>query len=334
MAKWILSCKELNGRILVSRLPKTIPPALPGGNPEPGIPSLWVDVGPGLRPSIQHYPQGGANDFLLMFDYLSHLVTRRIQDIDATWPPASVNPIGNVSPFQVTLAEDAIAAKLYSTSGGTHPVSTHFNPVILLAELLMYNAITDTYSVLIKSDPSFFPEKPAGVTPFYRVYRRPLAGGPWTMRMDWNAALNFTDTQLGGPFQFQYTATWGELFDPANPNDPNAHNEGTIGDGTIENFDSTVHPFDYTLTPTDEIMVGLTGTSSYVFADSRQAFVVEVAIDAISLTKARLEDSVLASPATMDDFVSYHVGIGDDSIILTKSNFEASSAAAAAGMFT
>jgi hypothetical protein len=92
MSQYLCASKEINGQIYITRLSQAI------DDHTPGIPSetddgVWYFVGPGSRPSIQQY--NPPNQFILTFDFLSHL-TCRIVDI-STWPPTVVNPIGNAS---------------------------------------------------------------------------------------------------------------------------------------------------------------------------------------------------------------------------------------------
>ena len=329
MAQWILSCKELNGRVYVSRLPKTIPPAGPDDLPKPGIPSAWVYVGPGLRPTIQHY-SGNANSFLLSFEYLSHLVCRVIPDIDATWPPTVVDPV-TFSPTSIELPEEAIAVKLDSaTIRGD--ASYYFNPILLVTPSLFYNPFTDTFSVTITAQGGWIPIISSVITPYYRVYRRPLIGGPWVLIMDWNTTLNYTDSQVGGPFQYEYTATWGALFNPSNPNVTTDHNEGIIGDGTVLSVDSNTAAFDYAVPADDSLVVG-SQQNAFLYAEANQLYFVQTPDDEISIQKARLEDSSLAL-CNASEFIAFQVTTGDD-----QEQFPAGAAypqanAAPAGMFS
>jgi len=124
MPIWSISCKELNGIVYLSRLPQTIP----GNPPTPGVPDTtggpggpWYAVGPGLRPSVQAYwLTGGTQQYVLMFDYLSHLFTR-VLDTN-TWPPTQVNPVlvsGGPNPpnpftYTIELAQDALSLNVAS----------------------------------------------------------------------------------------------------------------------------------------------------------------------------------------------------------------------------
>lgn len=308
MAHWLLACKEHNGQIFVSRLPKTIPAVGLGGHPKPGIPSAWELVGPGLRPTIQHYPAGGPNDFLLSFEYLSHLVVRRIVDIDGTWPPAVVDPVTNPPTIEFNdngPAQDGFAFRLKSATSAS-ALSYIFNPVVIDGSPLFFFPSTDTYSVTITLDGSFSPHF-IGATPvFYRLFRRPLAGGPWTVVQDWGSTISFTDNEVGS-LQFQYTAIWGYGFNPANPNDPTDHVAGPIGAGTIISYDSTssTTPISFEVSASDAIHLPGFGTNQngLAFGDPKIAFHVEVGDDAIRLsngiTSANITFSTDAVPSQM-----------------------------------
>ena len=93
MAHYLCASKEINGGIYITRM--SIPSITsPAGQPQPGLApgsddGVWYFVGPGSRPSIQHY--NGTTQFILTFDFLSHL-TARVIDI-STWPPTIINPI-------------------------------------------------------------------------------------------------------------------------------------------------------------------------------------------------------------------------------------------------
>src|SRR5271154_4278915 len=109
---YILACKELNGNIYITRLPK----AITLGGLAPGIPDNWYLVGPGTNPSITEY---SGTQFALMFTYLSHLFCR-IVDI-ATWPPTEVIPVQTPSPYPggawiFNLPQDSLALKIESSA--------------------------------------------------------------------------------------------------------------------------------------------------------------------------------------------------------------------------
>lgn len=334
MAQWILACKELNGKVYVARLPKTIPPVNPNDLPKPGIPSAWVYVGPGLRPTIQHYT-GNPNSFLLSFEYLSHLVCRVIPDIDATWPPTTVDPV-TFSPTSIQLPEEAIAIKRDSMTG-VGGAAYFFNPIAITDSGLFYDPFTNTYSVTISAAGGWVPLVNPAVTPFYRIYRRPLIGGPWTMVMDWNTVLTHVDSYVGNPFQFEYTATWGSLFDPAAPNDSTKHNEGVIGDGTILSFDSTTSSLSYAVSHDEQVLFSAAArgsTNAYMHGEPNQLFFVEAPTDEISLQKARLEDSTTAFCSPTSDFIVYQVVTGDDQGQIPVGLAYPQANAAPAGMYT
>jgi hypothetical protein len=59
MSKWLLACKELNGSIYITRLPKAIVNG--DGSVQPGIPDNWFFVGPGTAPSVEAYSAAAVN---------------------------------------------------------------------------------------------------------------------------------------------------------------------------------------------------------------------------------------------------------------------------------
>src|SRR5271157_2014653 len=159
---YILACKELGGIIYLARLPQTIDANTPG-IPDTTSGGPWFAVGPGLRPSIQaYYLTGSTQQYILTFDYLSHMFTRVIDT--ATWPPTQVNPVqvsGGPNPpslfeYTIELAQDALSLNTVSSlasvpTGGT--VFSFYNPPELQFPLLFLNPITDTYSVTIQLAP-------------------------------------------------------------------------------------------------------------------------------------------------------------------------------------
>src|SRR5271170_6582699 len=124
MAIWIIACKELNGVIYLSRLPQTIDAQTPGV-PDTTSGGPWFSVGPGLRPSVQEYT---GTQFILTFDYLSHMFTRVIDT--ATWPPTVVNPVATPpypGTWSIELPQDALLLRIGSIlSFG--PVNAFLNP--------------------------------------------------------------------------------------------------------------------------------------------------------------------------------------------------------------
>ena len=329
---WLLACHESGGEIFVARLPKAI------DDHKPGIPSPWFPVGPGLRPSVQKYTGNGSTgtQFILTFDYLSHLVTRII-DI-ATWPPTVVNPVTS-NPTSIELPEDAISLRLFSTLD--HASDSYWrNPVQLFPNPLFFNVSLNEYQAIIAPAVGYMPlEVPTGVTPFYRVYRRPIGTPNWTMVKDWNSTLSFTDT-APGPFQFEYTATWGMGPNPANPNSNTDYAEGQIGLGTVLHYDSTnpAEQIDYIIFPADSMNVGVHSTLEGFFADPSQQFLVEVGDDAIHLPNTHLEFSTLDTPTgnLIDQtFPGFVVEVSSDDLLhgAVLTNLQQSVLSSKAGMF-
>jgi hypothetical protein len=59
MSTWLLACKELNGGVYVTRLPRAI--HNPDGSVQPGVPDNWFFVGPGTSPSVEAYSAVSVN---------------------------------------------------------------------------------------------------------------------------------------------------------------------------------------------------------------------------------------------------------------------------------
>ena len=236
---WLLACKELGGTVYITRLTQTQDDHIPG------IPTPWQPVGPGLRPSVQSYSGNGLTDtqFILTFDYLSHLVCR-VFDI-ASWPPTNVDPV-TFNPTSIQLPEDAIALKLLSTNSALSN-SYYFNPVNIQSSALFFDPITNMFSTTISLAGGWAPLFLGSATPSYRLYRRPIGMLTWTLIQDWqDNTLSFTDSNVGS-FRYDYTATWGTGARPSNPNVNTDHNEGVIGGGNVVELDSTTNPLDYTV---------------------------------------------------------------------------------------
>src|SRR5579863_3338106 len=233
MPQYIISCKELGGIVYITRMGPTQPVA--GGGFAPGTPDPWHPVGPGLRPSVQEY---NGTQFVITFDYLSHLFTR-IMDI-STWPPTTVNPVqvsGGPNPptaftYNIQLSQDSLTMK---TEGGvsTGLVAPYYNPPYLQQPLLFLDPISNTYSVTLTPLASFAPEVPANTQAFFRLYNRPFPyTGPWNLIMDWTLGtappwFSFVDSHVGS-LRYEYAATWGSQFSPTAPFDPTQHAEGVI----------------------------------------------------------------------------------------------------------
>jgi hypothetical protein len=339
---WLLACKELGGIIYITRLTQTQDDHIPG------IPTPWQPVSPGGRPSIQGYSGNGLSDtqFILTFDYLSHLVCRTIDT--AQWPPNFTDPVTPSPHIQIELPEDALAVKLLSSLACTND-SYYFNPVLLNDGSLFFAPLTDTYSTTITLAGGWVPLYLGSATPFYRLYRRPIGTLTWTLIQDWQAStLTFTDSNVGS-FRFEYTATWGTGANPLRPSDGTDHNEGIIASGTILTYDSASpsQVFDFAIPFSDHlsfpVTTGKESTNAIAFGDFRKAFLVEAFDEVISLSKASIGNSNNAAPTGgLDGFPEFAVVSQSDHLIGTMAGspptsgtalFQASTNAAPAGLF-
>jgi hypothetical protein len=313
---FILACKELNGGVYITRLPKAI------DDQTPGIPDNWYFVGPGLRPSIQEY---NGTKFVLTFDYLSHL-NCRIVDI-ATWPPQEVVPI--TSPPTITIGsnttgsgapQDSLTLKV---SGGstTAVVAPFFNPPVLQQPLLFLDPNTNTYSVTIQPVTTYFPQAPALITSpaasntqvFFRFYARPFPyTGPWILQQDWtleNYVFNVPTQPLFsfpfasvGSLRYQFTVTWGNQFSETDQWNPAAHMEGIPGEISVT-VDSTVQHANAQATINESLSLfiledpttGVTSTETFVVVSPRQAFINEGPTDLVFPTLTYVNPSNLSS---------------------------------------
>jgi hypothetical protein len=182
MSQWLIACKEINGSIYVTRLGQTL------SGPKPGVPDTWVFVGPGNNPSVQHY---GGNQFILIFEFLSHLVVR-VFDI-TTWPPTEVNPIsvaGGPNPpsaflFGVAtggtakMPNDEYIFRVPTSNLGVGQVKNQYDPPYLQHVLIFHDPVNHTFSVELKPDPTWHTNAPN--TPnFFRLYRAPLGSSSFT----------------------------------------------------------------------------------------------------------------------------------------------------------
>jgi hypothetical protein len=413
---YLCASKEINGGIYITRM------SVPSMGGEPGFApgtddGEWYFVGPGSRPSVQHY--SGLTQFILTFDFLSHLTTRVI-DI-STWPPTIINPIsqgasggpnttnkwtpntmyltgsqvkdpnnhvqqaiaggvsavgssltniqiasntiavtvpnsfvptqvvafgnmmtatflngvevtvatagpnsftatythpnypstpdagnvsvipawndagGNTTDNTVTWHDEGVAqpfAQVLSTlsdasaiqlrgEDGAGTVDNFFNPPLVDRSLLFFNGLTNSYSVTLSLDPGWVPLlKPSGVTAFFRLYRRAIGTLPWLLLMDWTPnTFSFVDTSVGS-LRFQYSATWGDLFLPSDPNNPAKHAEGVPGFYVVT-VDSTVEHPSFQFQPFDFLTLKFSSTMEYGAFDQRQLFITEAPFDTI-----------------------------------------------------
>lgn len=287
MGNWIIACKELNGNIYLTRIAQAI------DDHTPGVPDVWRFVGPGTRPSVQEY---NGNQFILTFDYLSHLFCR-VVDVN-TWPPTQVNPVqisGGPNPptpftYAIQLAQDSLTIKTEgATNLGVNAVAAFFNPPILAQPLVFSDPLSNTYSTTLVTAAGYAPQVPAGQTAFYRLYRRTFTPsiGPWTMIMDWTPSpLSFQDSNTGS-LRFQYSATWGSGFDPTQPFNAAAHAEGIVGQ-TFITVDSTIGNLNFQFFLNESLTLDRSSTSAFGDFGPNEAFIDEAADDAIQLSKSSL----------------------------------------------
>lgn len=270
---WILSAKELNGGIYITRLPKAIVNA--DGSVQPGIPDNWYFVGPGTNPSVAEY---NGTQFILMFTYLSHMNVR-IVDI-ATWPPTEVQPLtisgGPNPPFTATYAftqiVDAYSFKSPANSDGQ--VQLKLSPPYLKQVPIHYDPALVQFSVELTPDPSWVPNV-GGTTLYYRLYKAPLGSNPvWTLVQDWTTSLDYTYTQPGSnpgsPLQVQFSATVGVYWNPAHPADLNDHFESDFGYPLA--FNSLGAALDYALEPADVYTLETNSMLAFSVMSSKQVY--------------------------------------------------------------
>ena len=260
MSFYLLACKEIDGSIYVCRLPKST------NATTPGVPSQWYYVGSGKSPKVQSY---GGTEFLLIFNYLSHL-SARVLDI-ATWPPTQVDPIQPESPITIQQPEDTLLFNPSSyTNSGT--ILEYPMPPQIQATPVAIDSSTNQYSTTITTLSSYYPGTDLH---WYRVYRQPIGGGAWTLVMDWQPqTLNYTDTETGS-LRFNYRATLGLSFNRSTPNDPSQHFEGTPGNTVV--VDSEVPPFYYAPSTLEIYDVSLNNAQKLAFSGfgTRQISYVE-----------------------------------------------------------
>src|SRR5271157_4613024 len=289
---YILACLELNGVIYLARLPQTVDANTPG-IPDTTSGGPWFAVGPGLRPSVQeYYLTGSTQQYILSFEYLSHMFTRVIDT--TTWPPTTVNPVATPpypGTWSIELAQDALSLK-FESNLGFGPVNAFLNPPILVQPAVFDNPATipPTFSVTLTLDPSYNPQVPIGYTPFYRLYRRTFTPtiGPWEIlpiapsTENWQAnTLSYVDSNPS-ILQFQYSATLGVGFNDQAQWDPNAHNEGQVG-LTYITVDSTVGHLNFQLFLDESLTLDETSNLSYAVLGVRGLFLyISKAINTIS----------------------------------------------------
>lgn len=282
MAKWIIACKEINGSVFLNRLPQAI------DDHTPGIPDTWHFVGPGSRPSVQEY---NANQFILSFDYLSHLYCR-VVDI-STWPPTQVNPVqisGGPNPptpftYGIQLPQESLTIK---TEGNaiSSLTAVFFNPPIIQQPLLFLDPLLNLFSVTIQPIGGYAPQVPANVIPFYRLYRRAIGTLTWILVDDWQTSSTFVDTNTAS-LRFQYSMTWGGQFLATDPFNLSKHAEGIVGQ-TFVTVDSDTQHISTQFLINESLTLDLTGSNVVADASTRQQFVNEAPDDAIELSKSSL----------------------------------------------
>jgi hypothetical protein len=173
-------------------------------------------------------------------------------------------------------SNDAVSLQLIGQNSGGK-VDNFFNPPVIDRSLLFLNGFTNTFSVTVSLDPGWVPMlNPAGVTAYFRLYRRTFipTPGPWVLLMDWSPnTFSYVDSHTAAtPMQYQYSATWGDLWSPAAPNDPTMHAEGIPG-GYIVTVNSAVEHPSYQFQLTDFVTLKEESTFSHMYAGARQSFV-------------------------------------------------------------
>ncbi len=240
-------------------------------------PSNWFFIGPGSRPTVV---QLSGTQFLIMFEYLSHLTLRALNI--STWPPNQVVPV-TTSPFSIEFPNDALALRIRGGVTNSYgQIKTELNPPFLKNTLVYFDPIADDYYTELTLNPSYVSGVPAGVTPYFRLYRSPLGPPVWTLIQDWTTNLDVIDTNPG-PFQFQYSATVGENFSPSVPNDPTQHLESALGKVKVAN--STIPPFAFEVIHADTLTLKLSDVNSYGSFDPKQHFFVQAVADAVRSVK-------------------------------------------------
>lgn len=317
MALWLLACKELNGGVYVTRLPKAISS---GTSISPGVPDNWFFVGPGTAPSVQEY---NGNQFILIFNYLDRLIVR-VLDI-SVWPPTQVNPIsvsGGPNPpsaflFGITAAgilNDNYIFNVPNTSTGVGQTKNQFDPPYLKHNLIFFDPGTNTYSVELQPDPTWVTNLPN--TPnFFRLYRSPLGAIPvWTRILDWSTTLDFTDSHVG-LLQFQYAATIGAFFNPSNPGSTTDHEESLKG--PILAFDSTAPPIGFLLIEIDSLPLNagseasrLPSVTGFGYFTTTQRFFVQVVADVIGYPGLQTPTTGQPTTPLQETATSTALGVG------------------------
>jgi len=304
MAQWILACKELNGIIQIARLPQSVSPSTPGipDTTAPGGP--WYVVGPGTLPSVQAY----GTQWILTFNYLSHMFTRVFADINITWPPTEVQPVqisGGPNPptaftynFGVNTAgqpfiNDALTMKVEGGTSTGPGVAAYFNPPLYPQPLLFLDPTTSTYSVTIQPNSNWFPQPPVNTQVYYRLYIRPFPyTGSWMLYTDWTVSavsqplFSFPFASIGS-LRYEFSVTWGTQFLPTQAWNTAAHAEGIPGQ-TYLTVDSTVQRPNFQAFVNEFLTLK---EASYVVAPyfgNRQLFIDVPADDQIQLSRSSL----------------------------------------------
>jgi len=288
---WVLASKELNGIIYLARLPKASSGNVPGV-PD-GFPTNWFAVGPGLRPSVQNY---GGTQYILTFDYLSHLFTRVI-DI-ATWPPTTVNPVlvsggpNPPNPFQYTieLAQDALILKTASTEA-SGLVESFYNPPQLQFPLLFLNPVTDTYSITIQLAVGWVPQVSPSVQPFYQLWYRAIGTTPWLLLQDWvpagvspTYAFNYLFSHVGS-LRYQFSLIWGSQFNFTDQWNPANHEGGIVGFTYLTIDSNVLHP-SFQAIINEMLTLDISSTEAYGIFGSRQLFLTQSVQDSFPISRS------------------------------------------------
>src|SRR5277367_1891064 len=318
MAFWLLACKELDGGVYVTRLPK----AISGVGISPGVPDNWFFVGPGTAPSVQEY---NGNQFILIFNYLDRLIVR-ILDI-SVWPPTQVNPIsvsGGPNPptpflYGITAAgilNDNYIFNVPNSAAAAGQAKNQFDPPYLKRNLIFFDAGTNTYSVELQPDPTWITNLP-NTTNYFRLYRSPLGPPTWTLIQDWTTTLDVIDSHVAS-LQYQYAATLGAFFNPANPSNPADHEESLKG--PILAFNSAMPPIGFLLIEAETLPINagpesalIPSTTGYGYFTTTQRFFVQVFTDVIDYPGLQTPVSGQPSTPLQEEMTSAALSVGSRS---------------------
>jgi hypothetical protein len=236
----------------------------------------------------------GSLGLLVLFDW--QRVTRYVLDDQVLDPSSHLQKVvGNVDSDGVIVLGNSTggisgtSAPSWNDSGGMTTDGT----IVWQDEGVAANE----YLVPISLDPSWQPFLlPSGYTPYFRLYRRAIGTTPWILLADWQPnSLHFTDSaSTSSPLRYQYSATWGDSFNPSNPSNPALHAEGVPG-FYIFTADSTVEHTQPTLQVTDSLPLNPFTRTAYGVFNQRALFLAESVSDAIGFPVSLIERSAFTT---------------------------------------